>query len=138
MDNWTKNFEKLNNNYNMPPFMNDGRNYCNWMPSSNLNEELKRNANIKSNWAYRYYLQHNANDLMKLNNNLAIQNSGNNIFALDDNKISSNSPYLFNSSFDTNYSNIDSFSNYSDLKIEYLKNYNIKARMVSPNIPTNY
>lgn len=136
MDNWVNNFEVLNNNYNLPPFMSDGRNYCNLLPSSCLNEQIKKDANIKSNWSYRYYLQNNALDIMKLNTTSAIQSSGNNPFSLDNNKVSSNFPYLFSSSFDNNYSNIDSFNNNSDLKKEYINNYNFKARMVAPSIPT--
>jgi len=138
MDNWVSNFEILKNDISNQHHINDGRNYCNWLPSGSLNEQIKKNANITSNWSYRYYLQHNALDIMKLNTTSAIQHSGNNPFSLDNNKVSTNFPYLFSSSFDNNYSNIDSFSNYGDLKKEYINNMKFKSRMVAPSIPTNY
>ena len=66
---WSKQFSGSNNTYyTMPPMMSDGRNYSSWQPESVLNDKIKQDAGINSNWKYRQYLQQNANNIMKLKN----------------------------------------------------------------------
>jgi len=45
---------------NMPPKMSDGRNFVNYQPAAVVNEVLRRKENLHSNWAYRKYMQANA------------------------------------------------------------------------------
>ena len=45
-----------------PPIMHDGRNYANWQPGSVINDTIKKEANIQSNWDYRRFLSNNADD----------------------------------------------------------------------------
>ena len=47
--------------------MNDGRNYADWQPGAVINERLRKEANIKSNWDYRKYLCNNADTIIKYN-----------------------------------------------------------------------
>ena len=54
-----------NIHYNMPPMMNDGRNYSTWEPESIVNSKIQKKEVIKSNWEYRQYLQNNANNIIK-------------------------------------------------------------------------
>ena len=50
-----------------PPIMHDGRNYANWQPGSVINDTIKKEANIKSNWEYRRFLSANADSIIKIN-----------------------------------------------------------------------
>ena len=50
-----------------PPIMHDGRNYADWQPGSVINDNLRKEANIKSNWEYRRYLSNNADSIIKFN-----------------------------------------------------------------------
>lgn len=43
-----------------PPKMSDGRNFVNYQPAAVVNETLRRNENLQTNWSYRKYLQANA------------------------------------------------------------------------------
>jgi hypothetical protein len=106
-----------------------------YQPQSFINNNIHKDANINSNWSYRRYIQKNANDIMKHNTMCAINASGNNPYVLINNQIGPNIPYLYTNSFDSYKSNYD--TNNSDLKQNYLNQQQIKARMVSPSIPTN-
>ena len=99
------------------------------------NENIKKDANITSNWEYRNYLQNNANSIMKFNIMSSVENSGNNPFIFTNNKEVSNQPFLFKSTHDT--SNPHLGMNPSNLKNDYISSQQIKARMISPIIPTN-
>ena len=112
--------------------MHDGRNYANWQPGGAVNEHIRKEANIKSNWEYRQYLSKNADALIKYNQESACDNCcanssqyGNNV------PVSNNSPYLFKSCLDTTqkfgYEN-------SDLKNLYLSDITLQSRMVTPVI----
>jgi hypothetical protein len=134
---WSKQFSGSNNTYyTMPPIMSDGRNYSSWQPESVLNDKIKQDAGINSNWKYRQYLQQNANNIMKFNMMETISNSGNNPYAVDNKTPSSNVPHLFTSTHDTS-SPAYGFNN-SDLKQDFMTKQQTSARMVSPSIQTNW
>lgn len=134
---WSKQFSGSNNTYyTMPPMMSDGRNYSSWQPESVVNDKIKQDAGINSNWKYRQYLQQNANNIMKYNMMETISNSGNNPYAVDNKTPSPNVPHLFTSTHDTS-SPAYGFNN-SDLKQDYMTKQQISARMISPSIQTNW
>ena len=62
-----------NNIYHtFPPLMADGREVgTTYQPESQINNELIKTQNIKSNWEYRKYLTENAVSIMKQNFNIA-------------------------------------------------------------------
>jgi hypothetical protein len=134
---WSKQFSGSNNTYyTMPPIMSDGRNYSSWQPESVLNDKIKQDAGINSNWKYRQYLQQNANNIMKFNMMETISNSGNNPYAVDNKTPSPNVPHLFKSTHDT--SSPAYGINNSDLKKDFMSKQQTSARMVSPSIQTNW
>ena len=120
-----------------PPIMHDGRNYANWQPGSVINDRLRNEANIKSNWEYRRYLCNNADTIIKVNQLSACgdccantaQYTNQATTANGATQTSNNSPYLFKSCMDSTkpfgYQN-------SDLKNMYLSDVNLQSRMVTP------
>jgi hypothetical protein len=134
---WTTQNSGLNNTYyTMPPLMCDGRNYTSWQPESVINDQIKQDAGINSNWKYRQYLQKNANTIMKYNTMETIQSSGNNPYAVDNKVPSANVPYLFSSTHDTSS---PAFGlNATDLKQDYMTKQRNSAQMFSASIPTNW
>ena len=130
-------FSGSNNiHYNMPPLMNDGRNFSSWQPESVINATIQKDANIQSNWDYRRYLQNNAMNIMKYNHMESINASGNNPNSAVNTKTSNNTPYVFASTHDTSKPNYG--YNNSDLKQHYLSREQLNARMIAPSIPTNF
>lgn len=111
-----------------PPIMNDGRNYANWQPGAVINETLRQEANIKSNWQYREYLSKNADSIIKYNQMSACGECSA-IPSHSSSPVSTNSPYLYTSILDQtkNYG----YEN-SDLKNLYLSDVNLQSRMVTP------
>ena len=99
------------------------------------NENIKKDANIKSNWEYRTYLQNNANNIMKFNTMTTAESSGNNPFIFTNSKEVSNHPFLFKSTHDTSTPNLG--MKQSNLKNDYISREQIKSRMISPVITTN-
>ena len=116
---------------NFPPIMHDGRNYANWQPGAVINESIKKEANITSNWQYRQYLCNNADTIIEFNKLSAAGDCCANTaqFGSGQQPISNNSPYLYKSCLDQTakygYEN-------SDLKNLYLSDYTLQARMVTP------
>ena len=113
-----------------PPLMNDGRNYASWQPEAVINEQIRQDANIKTNWQYRQYLSQNADAIIKHNQisacgeccaNTAQYGTGT--------PVSNNSPYLYKSCLDETkkYGYED-----SDLKNLYLADTILQSRMVTP------
>ena len=65
---WATCYSGSNNiHFNYPPIMSDGRNYSQWQPNAQANEEIKKQANINSNYKYREYLTKNADSIIKYN-----------------------------------------------------------------------
>jgi hypothetical protein len=95
----------------------------------------KKSGSMNSNWAYRQYLQNNANDIMKYNTYQAINSSGNNPYSLLNNIEADKTPFLYTSTHDNRISKV-SHPN-TDLRNSYLEKEQFKSRMISPSIPTN-
>ena len=119
-----------NIHFSFPPIMNDGRNFAEWQPEASVNNKIKKDNNIKSNWEYRKFLTHNALDIMKSNH----MTSCNNCSAcppLYENHEDTNNPYLYKSCDDVGqpYGYID-----SDLKQLYLSKEDLNARASAPII----
>ena len=136
-NNWQSQYTGSNNKYyTMPPMMNDGRNYSSWQPESVVNDKIKQDAGINSNWKYRQYLQHNASNIMKYNVMETANASGNNPYAVDNKIAGPNVPFSFASIHDTS-SPAYKLDN-SDLKQDYMTKQQMSARMISPSIATNF
>jgi hypothetical protein len=116
-----------------PPIMHDGRNYADWQPGAVINDNIRKEANIKSNWEYRSYLCKNADTIIKMNQLSACGDCCANTaqYGVGQPVANNNSPYLYKSCLDTTvkygYEN-------SDLKNLYLNDYSLQARMVTPVI----
>lgn len=113
-----------------PAIMNDGRNYADWQPGAVINERLRKEANIKSNWDYRKYLCNNADTIIKYNQlsacgdccaNTAQYGTGH--------PVTNNTPYLYKSCLDNTFK--FGYEN-SDLKNIYVSDVNLQSRMVTP------
>lgn len=114
-----------------PPIMHDGRNYANWQPGSVINDTIKKEANIQTNWEYRRFLSANADNIIKINQLSACGDCCANTaqYGVGTNSSNSNSPYLYKSCLD----NSEKFGyETSDLKNLYLNDYSLQARMVTP------
>jgi hypothetical protein len=116
---------------NFPAIMHDGRNYAEWQPGSVINERIRKEANITSNWEYRKYLCNNADTIMQFNQLSAAGDccATKAQYGSAEQPITNNSPYLYKSCLDKTikygYEN-------SDLKNLYLSDYALQARMVTP------
>ena len=129
-----------NNQYSeFPPLMKDGRSIISsWQSESQMNKELKKEHNIKSNWEYRQYLTNNANSVMNKEFIESANDTGFNLKSsqkpnIQSNKVEgfSNYPYSFKSVLDekkpTGYIE-------SDLKTTYLTREQLASRHISPTV----
>jgi len=112
--------------------MNDGRNYSSWQPEAVVNERIQQREGIHSNWAYRRYLQTNANTIMNYNTQEACYNLGMDPHYTTDATPSSNVPYTFKNTFDSSRPGFG-YCN-SDLKSPYLSREQLNARLVVPSV----
>lgn len=130
-----------------PPIMHDGRNYANWQPGAVINEQIRKEANIKSNWEYRRYLSNNADTIIRYNQMSACGDCCANTaqYGTDTGtagtgtgtstagtsaQVANNTPYLYKSCMDNTTANYG-YEN-SDLKNIYLSDINLQSRMVTP------
>ena len=81
-------------------------------------------------------MQQNAKQIMKYNTMETIYASGNNPYTVLNTTPINKAPYLYNSIHDTN-NPAYGFRN-SDLKQDYMTKQQMKAKMISPSIPTNF
>jgi hypothetical protein len=129
---WGTCYSGSNNiHFDFPPIMSDGRNFASWQPGAVINEKIRENAGITSNWQYRKYLVENAETIIK-NNQVAACDECCSIPVMQ--PISGNqqnSPYLYQSCSDN--SQPFGYEN-SDLKNLYISNYQLQSRMVTPVI----
>jgi hypothetical protein len=100
------------------------------------NKKMLSENGITSNWKYRQYMQKNANQLMKFNTMQTINDSGNNPYSVLNTNTTNSSPYLYRSTHDT--VNPEYGFRNSDLKQAYMTKIQIKSKMISPFIPTNF
>jgi hypothetical protein len=112
--------------------------YSLWQPdgSGSTNKKILVDSGINSNWKYRQYMQKNANQIMKYNTMQTINDSGNNPYSVLNTNTTNNNPHLYKSTHDNN-NPVYGFRN-SDLKQDYMKKEQMKAKMVSPSIPTKF
>ena len=114
---------------NFPPIMDDGRNYANWQPGAVINEHIRQQANLTTNWQYRNYLSKNADAIIKYNQMSACGECCANTVQYGTGLSVSNSPYLYKSCLDdTKKFGYED----SDLKNLYLSDYALQSRMVTP------
>lgn len=129
---WATCYSGSNNiHFDFPPIMSDGRNYATWQPGSVINEQIRKDAGIKTNNEYRHYMMNNAEHIIKLNQiNACEQTCGSKPFyGKLDSDDSANTPYIFKSCQD----NSQPFGyEHSDLKNVYLSKYQLQARMMAP------
>ena len=130
---WATCYSGSNNiHFNYPPVMSDGRIHSSWQPSAHINNEIKKEANIESNWEYRQYLTKNASTIMKYNSYIYCNELGLPKHQYTKETNATNVPYKFRSTFDTKtpaygYNN-------SDLKNPYLSREQLQARKIAPTI----
>lgn len=106
-----------------------------WQPESQINNDIRTNLDITSNWKYRQYMQKNATQIMKYNVMESVYASGNNPYSLiSSNEISENVPHRFASLHDTRVPNYG--YNNSDLKQNFMKKQQFNSVLLSPSIPT--
>jgi hypothetical protein len=132
---WATCYAGSNNiHFNFPPIMMDGRNYATWQPGSVVNEKIRENNHISSNWDYRTFLQKNAVSIMKSNCLAACNNCGTSLeqYSGPQNPVEqSNTPYVFASAID----NSQPFGyETSDLKNVYLSRHELQSRMMVPSL----
>jgi hypothetical protein len=106
--------------------MEDGRTFSSWVPGSAINDQLRAQHNIDSNWEYRQFLMHNSTNVMETNLEQCFNQSGySNLYG----QSVSNSPFLYATVADKSqpYGYED-----SDLKNIYLSRNDLQSRMISP------
>jgi hypothetical protein len=107
-----------------------------WQPFGTTNNKILVNSGVTSNWKYRQYMQKNSNQIMKYNTMQTINDSGNNPYSVLNTASTNPTPHLYTSTHDTS-NPAYGFRN-SDLKQDYTKKQQMKAKMISPSIPTNF
>jgi len=129
---WGTCYSGSNNiHFDFPPIMADGRNFANWQPGAVINEKIRENAGITSNWQYRKYLVENTDKIIK-NNQVAACDECCSIPAMNQmGQHQQNIPYLYQSCSDN--SQPFGYEN-SDLKNLYISGYQLQSRMVTPVI----
>jgi hypothetical protein len=108
--------------------MTDGRNYAKWQPGAVINQEIRKDNNIKSNWQYRQFLTNNADSVIKSNQLEACDNCCY-CPTLKVGEPVPNTPFLYKSCMEK--SQPYGYEN-SDLKQLYLSSQQLQARMVAP------
>ena len=129
---WGTCYSGSNNiHFDFPPIMTDGRNFANWQPGAVINEKIRENAGITSNWQYRKYLVENTDKIIK-NNQVAACDECCSIPAMNQmGQHQQNTPHLYQSCSDN--SQPFGYEN-SDLKNLYISGYQLQSRMVTPVI----
>lgn len=125
--NWASVYSGSNNAYsNLPPMMSDGRNFTNLLPGEVIDDSIKKQSGITSNWDYRRYLQNNASHIIRQNSQSAVAATG----LIEEN------PY--------NHIPINFFGQnqqseqHSDLKTQYLSREQLNSRLIAPSIQINH
>lgn len=111
-------------------------NLCTPDGSASTNQQILNYSGINSNWKYRQYMQQHANQIMKYNTMQSINTSGNNPYSILNTHTTNNRPHLYTSTYDNNHPEYG--FRHSDLKQEYMTKEQMKSRMISPSIQTNF
>jgi len=123
-----------NNKYPFfPPLMNDGRSVISsWNPESIINDKIRNENGIKTNWEYRNYLIKNAVNIMNKNYNETANDTG--FMYPKQTTTTSNSPFLY-SSINDKKTPVGFES--SDLKEIYLNREQLYSRKCAPTFKIN-
>lgn len=124
----------LKSSANNSIYMYNKPDYASWQPQALVNNQIRHDEGIKSNWQYRQYMTKNASQIMKYNTQEAIYESGNNPYTLVNNETVQSSPYLYNN-IQQSQGPALSYGQ-SDLKKSYLEKERIQARLIAPNFST--
>ncbi len=122
---------QTNNKYPVfPPIMNDGRSVISsWDTETSLNDKIRKENGIKSNWDYRHFLTRNAVNVMEKNYNESANDTGS--FFIKQNESTSNSPFLYGS---INENTTPFGFERNDLKDIYLSREQLYSRKCAPTI----
>ena len=125
-----------NIHFNFPPIMADGRNFASWQPGAVVNEKIRQESGIKSNWQYRKYLMENADQIIKYNQLGACEQSSGGVVNYGGEEKLNGSPFLYNSYLENSQTQAGQPFGYenSDLKNIYLTRQQLQERMVTPVI----
>ena len=125
---WATSYTSSNNiHFDYPPLMSDQRFFTSWNTSTNLNEQIKKDENITSNYDYRQYLINNAEKIMKINKDAACNNCC--ACNVTGNEKLQEEKYIFKScSDDTKPFGYET----SDLKKVYLTRQELESRKSAP------
>ena len=139
---WGTCYSGSNNiHFDYPAIMSDGRNYANWLPGAAINEKIRKDEGIKSNWDYRRYLTQNADTIIKnnqiaacdeccaINTNEVVQEQSQNQLPKGM-YVQSQTPYLYKSCSDFSRPNYGYQE--SDLKNMYASRVSLQSRMITP------
>ena len=132
-----------NNSYpGFPPLMTDGRALiASWQPDAALNQHLLQSSGVQTNWEYRKFLTHNANDIMKRNFAEAANDTG---YYIQERKTTLNPNFVpIFSAMQKKYAAPAKYNSYlepehefgrfdSDLKANYLSREQLQSRMSTP------
>lgn len=120
-----------NNKYPIfPPMMKDGRSVISsWNTESSVNNKIRKENGIETNWDYRRFLTKNGTDIMEQNYNETANDTGSTF--ITQTTPSLNSPFLYKS-IDENPPSIG-FEN-SDLKNMYLTREQLYSRKCAPTL----
>jgi hypothetical protein len=125
---WGTAYSGSNNiHFDFPPIMSDGRNFAKWQPGAKINENIRKEANITSNFQYRQFLTKNADNIVKFNQLEACDQSC--YCPFEKSPSMPNTPFLYKSCVESTqpygYEN-------SDLKNLYLSREQLQCRLIAP------
>lgn len=127
---WATCYSGSNNiHFDFPPLMSDGRIHSSWQPSATINENIRKNSGMQTNWEYRRYLEDNAKSIMS-QNSLAYCNELGLPIHKDSHEI--NVPHKYRSTFDSSQPRYGYHE--SDLKNPYLTRQQLQAKIFSPSL----
>lgn len=132
---WGTCYSGCNNiHFGFPPLMADGRNFASWLPGDQINNQIRQENDIKTNWQYRQFLTNNAEEIMKQNSMSACDRCCTCPARYGDDQPQTNTPFLYKSC--TESTQPFGYEN-SDLKQLYLDKYQLQCRLSAP-ILTQY
>jgi len=118
--------------------MADGRNFASWQPGAVINEKIRQETGIKSNWQYRKYLMENADQIIKYNQLGACEQSSGGVVNYGGEEKLNGSPFLYIENSQTQAGQTQAGQPFgyenSDLKNSYLTRQQLQERMVTPVI----
>ena len=124
-----------NTNFSYPALMSDGR-ISSWSQDAAINEQIKNNNGINSNFRYRQFLVNNTDSIISRNQ---VEACGQcclcpSNYGLFDNPNSNKTPYLYNCP--NNNGRPIGYKN-SDLKNLYLSSAALNSRLYTPEVSLN-